>query len=124
MGPWTAATAPYDISCEPPPSAISLSAGGEPTPEPTPGQGCLYGGSIDQAVTRSQQSFTIIVPDGQGGSTYIYAGDRWGQAFDGLKGHEPQYYFPLSFNADGTINHITWNDTVSFNIEVAAAVSA
>lgn len=75
-------------------------------------------------------------------------GDRWGQSPDGLKGHEvrasggtlghprllfqhhsfggisdvqPQYVYPLQFNADGTINHITWNDTVTFEVAVAAA---
>ena len=121
MGPWTAATAPYDIACEAPPAddlsaSYALSVGGIPTP----GQGCLYGGSKDVSVTRSQQDFMATLPDGAGGFTYLYIGGRWGQSPDGLKGHEPQYVYPLQFNADGSIQHIQWNDTVTFDIEVAA----
>jgi len=86
---------------------------------PTPGQGCLYGGSTDVSVTRSQQDFLATLPDGNGGFTFLYYGGRWGQSPDGLKGHEPQYVFPLQFNTDGTIQHITWNDTVTFDLNVA-----
>jgi len=88
---------------------------------PTPGQGCLYGGAGLVSVTRSQQAFAATLPDGNGGFTYLYIGDRWGQSPDGLKGHEPQYVFPLSFNADGSVAHFTWNDTVSFDINNAEA---
>jgi len=84
--------------------------------EPTPGQGCLYGNSNDISVTRSQQAFIATVPDGNGGHTYLYIGDMWGSSPDGIKGHEPQYVFPLQFNTDGTLKHITWNNTVTFNI--------
>ena len=87
---------------------------------PTPGQGCLYGGSTDVSVTRSQQDFLATLPDGSGGQTFLYFGSRWGQSPDGLKGHEPQYVFPLQFRADGSIEHITWNDTVAFAVNVAA----
>ena len=96
---------------------VALGAGGVPTP----GQGCLYGGSSDVAVTRSQQDFLAALPDGLGGTTYLYIGGRWGQSPDGLKGHEPQYYYPLQFNEDGSIQHIQWNDSVSFDVAVAAA---
>lgn len=117
MGPWTAATAPYDIACQPaaptsPAFSYGVTAGGDPTP----GQGCLYGGSQDVSVTRSQQAFLATVPDGAGGETMLYIGDRWGQSPDGLKGHEPQYWWPLQFRADGGIDHIMWNDTITFNI--------
>ena len=86
---------------------------------PTPGQGCLYGGSTDVAVTHAQQSFIAKVRDGKGGLTFISIGDRWVQSPDGLKGHEPQYWAPLHFDATGNIAHVTWNDTVSFDIAVA-----
>lgn len=125
MGPWSAAgggTGPYDISCEAPArsAALALGAGGTPTP----GQGCLYGGSDAVAVTRSQQDFLATIPDGRGGSSFVYYGSRWGQAPDGLKGHEPQYVYPLQFNADGSVAHIVWNDTVTFDVAVAGEVSA
>ena len=90
---------------------------------PTPGQGCLYTSPTLFAVTRSQQSAVVVVPDGLGGSTYLFHGDRWGQSPDGLKGHEPLYVYPLAFAPDGSIPHITWNDTVAFDIDVGANVA-
>lgn len=116
MGPWTLQKSPTDdISCQAPTLLEQLVGG-----EPTPGQGCLYGGSKDVAVTRSQQDFTAKIPDGNGGFSFVYMGSRWGQAPDGLKGHEPQYWYPLDFNADGSIAHITWQDSVSFPVAVPA----
>ena len=106
-----------------PPSSSALAAVdarlGGGGPQPTPGQGCDYDGS-GVAVTRSQQSAIVTVPDGNGGSTFLYYGDRWGQSPDGIKGHEPQYVFPITFNADGSIPHFTWQDKVQFSIEVAS----
>ena len=96
--------------------SVGVGAGGDPTP----GQGCLYGGSTQVSVTRSQQDFLATIPDGNGGQTFLYFGSRWGQSPDGLKGHEPQYVFPLQFNADGSIAHITWNNSVTFGVAVAA----
>jgi hypothetical protein len=98
--------------------SVSVSALGA---VPTPGQGCLYNDPRAVSVTRSQQSAIVTVPDGLGGWTFLYYGDRWGQSPDGVKGHEPHYVFPISFNADGTIPDFTWNDTIAFNIEVAGA---
>lgn len=96
--------------------SVRVTSGG---PQPTPGQGCLYDDPSTVSVTRSQQSAIVTVPDGHGGSTYLYIGDRWGQSPDSIKGHEPQYVFPISFNPDGSIPHFTWNDTVSFSVDVA-----
>ena len=96
-------------------ASIGVGAGGDPTP----GQGCLYGGSTDVSVTRSQQDFLATLDDGNGGQTFLYFGSRWGQSPDGLKGHEPQYVFPLQFRDDGSIMHITWNDTVTFGVKTA-----
>ena len=114
--PPAAGASPAAAAAAAPASAVAaLDVGGVPTP----GQGCLYGGSSDVSVTRSQQDFLATVPDGNGGFTYLYMGGRWGQSPDGLKGHEPQYIFPLSFYPDGSIQHITWNNSVSFNVAVA-----
>ena len=112
--------------CSLPPGGVSPDGGGGGGggggAQPTPGQGCLYD-TIDGAsvsVTRSQQSAIVTVPDGNGGSTYLYFGDRWGQSPDGIKGHEPQYVYPIAFNSDGTIPHFEWRDSVSFSIDVAS----
>ena len=82
MGPWTHQAPVGDVACQAPPDAY----GGLPTP----GQGCLYGGSAEVSVTRAQQDFLATLPDGNGGHTYLEIGSRWGQSPDGLKGHEPQ----------------------------------
>jgi hypothetical protein len=100
--------------------SAAVSAAGGPGGQPTPGQGCLYGGANLISVTRSQQDFLATLPDGNGGSTFVYYGSRWGQSPDGIKGHEPQYVYPLQFRDDGSIEHITWNDTVTFAVAVAA----
>lgn len=113
-GPWTLQSgAVSDIACEAP--AIGYSG------DPTPGQGCLYGGSHQVSATRSQADFIATLPDGANGTTYLYFGSRWGQSPDGIKGHEPQYVSPLSFDGPGgTMPHLTWQDTVSFDVQVAA----
>jgi hypothetical protein len=102
--------------------SVAEAAVGVTGPEPTPGQGCLYDNPRTFSVTQSQQSAIVTVPDGLGGMTYLYVGDRWGQSPDGIKGHEPQYVFPISFDAEGKIPHFTWNDTVSFPIQVEVEV--
>ena len=106
--------------CSEAPGGFSPSgSGGGSGAQPTPGQGCLYEtqGGASYAVTRSQQSAIVTVPDGRGASTFLYYGDRWGQSPDGIKGHEPQYVFPILFDSDGSIPHFTWNDSVSFWID-------
>ena len=110
LGPWTLQSGPSDISCQAP--SLLAAVGGVPTP----GQGCLYGGSTDVAVTRSQQDFAAKLPNGKGGFTYVYYGSRWGQSPDGLKGHEPQYVDELTFNADGSMPHLSWHDTVTIDL--------
>jgi hypothetical protein len=41
---------------------------------------------------------------------------RWQQAPDRLKGHEPQYWMPLNFNSDGSINKIRWIDEFTLDV--------
>ena len=115
MGPWTPQTSPtHDISCQAP--SVLQAVGATGTGIPTPGQGCLYGGSNQVAVTRSQQDFVAKLPDGSGGFTFLYYGSRWGQSPDSLKGHEPQYVYPLVFDASGHLQHIVWQDVVTFSV--------
>jgi hypothetical protein len=73
--PW-AQGGPLNVACVDPPGNVStpvLPLGAEPTP----GQGCLYGGSQQVSVTRSQQNFVITVPSAGGDSLYVYTGDRY-----------------------------------------------
>jgi hypothetical protein len=38
------------------------------------------------------------------------------QAPDGIKGHEPQYWYPLVFNADGSIQDLQWVGAFTMNV--------
>ena len=41
---------------------------------------------------------------------------RWQQAPDGIKGHEPQYWVPMNFHDDGTIDKLTWIDEFTLDV--------
>lgn len=112
LGPWTVQPG-EDLACR-----ASTKGGIKSAPTslqgiPTPGQGCLYGGSTNVSIVkyvpmvakwcthlscyiiflgRSQQNFVIQVPDANGDMQYIWTGDLWQQAPDGIKGHEGQYW--------------------------------
>lgn len=38
------------------------------------------------------------------------------QAPDGLKGHDPQYWYPLSFDAEGNVGTISWVNNFTLNV--------
>jgi len=84
---------------------------------PTPGQGCLYQ-SDEMSVTRSQQNFIVQVEVAGGEVEYVWTGDRWQQAPDLIKGHEPQFWVPLKFSADGAIGKMSWTDQFVLDIAV------
>jgi hypothetical protein len=48
---------------------------------------------------------------------YLWTGDRWGQSPDSLKGHEPQFWAPLRFDALGRVLQMAWVD--EFELDVA-----
>jgi len=85
------------------------------TPSPDTRDGCEYHDPKTTSITRSQQNFVVRVSNSTLGVEYIWTGDRWQQAPDGLKGHEPQYWVPLVFN-DKTnppsIQTVSWEDTI------------
>ena len=75
--------------------------------------------STQVSATRAQQNFVIRVPGASGGdgdATFVWTGDRWQQAPDGLKGHEGQFWAPLSFDEQGRIGEVRWVD--AFNLTV------
>ena len=43
-----------------------------------------------------------------GEATYVWTGDLWQQSPDGLKGHEGQFWAPLSFDDAGRIRKVEY----------------
>jgi hypothetical protein len=115
LGPWALASSPAlpdgDVVCVAP-GAGAGGSGALPPPADTPNQGCAYQNGTRRADTvsaaRSQQN-SLIKLDLEGGRV-VWTGNRWGQAPDGLKGHEPQAWLPLTFDASGAIEPIRWVD--------------
>lgn len=113
LGPWllvnSTALPDGDVVCERPPAAAGW---GLPAPADTPNQGCAYASAGPPrtdtvSAARSQLNSLISLPDGR----MVYTGNRWGQAPDGIKSHEPQAWLPLRFNAAGGIEPLVWQDT-------------
>ena len=86
------------------------------TPATTPGQGCLYNASKQVSTTRSQQSYIATVDTRSGEQAFIWIGDRWQQAPDGVKGHEPQFWAPLAFDDAGAIAKVVW--VANFTLDI------
>lgn len=142
LGPWTAQS---DVACIPTnaSSVVEGTAGAVPPPmspfrheyeslaaaavgplggEPTPGQGCQYANASTTSALRSQQSFisTVLTPTG---TQYLWAGDRWQQSWDGTKGHDPQYWMPIPFTANGSISTMSWIDNFTIDVITTPVVA-
>ena len=98
MGPWIPQPG-GDLACVSPSHETPAMFKGIPTPN----QGCLYNGAKEISVTNAQQNFVIKVDREHGNATYVWTGDLWQQAPDGLKGHEGQFWYPLKFDSQGRI---------------------
>jgi len=48
---------------------------------------------------------------------YIWQGDRWQSAPDGLKGHDFTYFGPLSFDAQGGVAALTFLNNFTIDVE-------
>jgi len=127
LGPWSLASSAErpdgDVVCTLPAAggssdrsasattALQLAA---PAPADTPDQGCAYQNKSARAdtvsVARSQQNVLITLGDGR----LIWTGNRWGQSPDGVKGHEPQAWLPLEFDAAGAVQPLQWLDEWHF----------
>jgi hypothetical protein len=77
------------------------------------------------SVSKAQQNFVISVPGSDGKILYLWTGDRWQSAPDGLKDHDFQSWLPLEFETDESsrgggpdrIRQMEWQD--SFYVDVA-----
>eukprot|EP00658_Telonema_sp_P-2_P024594 TRINITY_DN19882_c0_g1_i1.p2 TRINITY_DN19882_c0_g1~~TRINITY_DN19882_c0_g1_i1.p2 ORF type:complete len:269 (+),score=51.89 TRINITY_DN19882_c0_g1_i1:83-889(+) len=56
----------------------------------------------------AQQAFVLEVPGSGSESRFLWAGDRWQSAVDGLKSHDDQVWVPLEFDEDGWIAPLQW----------------
>lgn len=92
--------------------------------EPTPGCGCgMNHGSCPKlegtAVTKAQQNFVIQVRSPGGGVEYVWTGDMWQSARDGIKAHDRQFWAPLQFS-NGSIPlpmQVQWIDSFELNVD-------
>jgi beta-xylosidase len=117
LGPWAKQAGPADLGC------ITNSTNPSPaeqhslplTAVPSDRQGCNYNNAVSASVSRAQQNFVLPIHT-KTGVVFVWTGDRWMQAPDGKKAHEPQFWAPLSFDADGSVQPLQWVD--SFSIEM------
>ncbi len=108
QGPWTAQT---NIGCTTPVvngCGCGMDLAGCPA---------LYNTSL----THAQQNFVIPILDSSTGTLqYIWTGDRWQSAADGLKAHDLQYWYPLQWvnNSEGipVPQQMVWKDTIIFSV--------
>ena len=68
------------------------------------------------SIIPAQQAQIATIP-ARDGPLYLWIGDRWQSAPDGIKGHDFQYWSsPLEFDADGMIKQLEWHDTWSLRL--------
>jgi len=118
LGPWKRQVGVADLGC--------IANASNPTPtmqhtlpltaQPTPGQGCLYMGVQSASASRAQQNFVLPIRTTSGKVEYIWTGDRWMQAPDGKKAHEPQFWGRLEFDEAGILLPLRWADTLSIDM--------
>lgn len=69
-------------------------------------------------VSRAQQNFVIQIEAASGETEYIWTGDGWTQAPDGIKGNEPQFWGKLEFDGDGNVLPLKWVDAISIDMKL------
>jgi hypothetical protein len=122
LGPWKQQQGSADLGCingtTPTPAQPAWGSRSLPlTAVPSPGQGCLHQNATQASATRAQQNFVVQIETASGETEYIWTGDRWMQAPDGIKGHEPQFWGKLEFDAAGNVLPLKWKDTISIDIK-------
>ena len=118
LGPYTQRSATLDPGCDLFKRASCLDAG--PAGDP---RGPNATGNC-RPVTQAQQNFVIQYPTrnaatGAPDTGFIWTGDRWGSAPDGLKSMDPQTWAPLTFDDSQTppaIVPLAWHDAFTINL--------
>ncbi|MHA7128118.1 family 43 glycosylhydrolase [Algoriphagus namhaensis] len=65
---------------------------------------------VGGVIIPAQQTYVMPL-DLYGSTHYIWMGDLWGSASDGVKGHDYQYWSsPLEFYSNGNIKRMRWQD--------------
>jgi hypothetical protein len=74
------------------------------------------GAGRDDVIIPAQQRRIVPLPTPDG-TAYIWLGDRWESADDGIKGHDYIYLSsPLRFDDDGMIRPLKWEDSWSITL--------
>ena len=80
------------------------------------GQQCsFYGDSL----TKAQQNFVIQIAQPDGSTQFVWTGDRWQSAADGVKAHDMQYWSLIEFQEANGIDlpiQFTWQDEIQINV--------
>jgi hypothetical protein len=58
-------------------------------------------------IIHGQQTFVATIPT-DGGTVLMWMADRWGSRPDHIKGHDLQYWAPLHFSEDGSIQQLVY----------------
>lgn len=67
--------------------------------------------------TSAQQTNVFPVTSASDGTvTWMWQGDRWQSAPDGLKSHDFTYWTPLTFLQNGSIAHLQWENTFTVDV--------
>jgi hypothetical protein len=94
----------------------------------SPGCGCgmdhsIAGGTCDfygDSLTTAQQNFVIRIPQADGTIQYVWTGDRWQSADDGIKAHDLQYWSVLEWvSSPGSVDlprQFVWQDSIQINL--------
>lgn len=116
LGPWVKQAGAVDLGCVEGNTSTPTELGTLPTTAiPHPGQGCSYSGANRKSVSQAQQNFVFPVETARG-TEYIWTGDRWMQAPDGEKAHEPQFWGLLQFRPDGVLMPLVWQSEIVLDL--------
>ena len=74
-------------------------------------------GAVCNPITQAQQNSVIEVPTSDGGTEFVWTGDRWQDSPDGIFGHDPQTWLPLSFDSASLMPMpLQWVNNFTLNV--------